>query len=415
MRRKDFELGILMYFVFMRLVESSSLTIMCGGKDRRSRFVSKALKEGWLREIRIQARERTIHQMTVYALTKRGLKYLCENAHGTFLEDLSDKELSSISIFEKDEYSIEARKRIADTSAAVVMALAMGGTIPAEVLNRRYTFGRSNSPSNVSRYTGSKTLADYIHSKFSEDEYNELCYFGANVPKEEQICFFDSAYVKQAVAGTSDRMAARDFYKGRQIGLFQSKKQSLLTYCAPFFGMGWSKWQTKPELDAIFVWNRRYASQEVLYSREFSALLIVKDHRQFANLFNDVDHARKDGEVFGGRFDHVYLAEHSSCGVQLLRWILQNSDPEIVSSCTEIVLSQKLAKRNENPSKKEFLYRDVDGNEGMCGLHLDIKRMLFLDHWARNHPGKQFKVYCVEPQACYYRAIMPDNVSCVLL
>ena len=78
------EMGVLMCFVFMRLIESRSLTILCGGKDRRYRFSKEALREGWIKEIKIRARERTTHQITLYAITKKGLRYLCENTAGTF-------------------------------------------------------------------------------------------------------------------------------------------------------------------------------------------------------------------------------------------------------------------------------------------------------------------------------------------
>lgn len=415
MKRKNRNLGILMCFVFFRLVESSSLTIMCGDKDKRSRFVSEAVKEGWIRELEVRVRERTTHQMTLYALTKKGLRYLRDNVSGSFLDDLTDGELSSVAIFDKDEYSTDARKRIADTSSAMIMALAMGGTIPACVLNRRYTFGQSNGVVSAPQQKSATTLTAFVQSRFSENEYKKLSFFGAEVPADKQICFYDAAYVKQAVSGTSDPKAARDFYKGREIGLFMSSKQSLLTYCAPFFGMSWSKWQIAPEMNAIIRWNKRYASQDILYSRQFSALLIVRDHRQFSNLYNDVDHARKEDEVFGGRFDHVYLVEHSSYGAKYLRWLLSNSDAEIEDNCTSEVLSRRLARHNEGPSRKEFLYRDSEGNEGMCGLHLDVKRMIVMDRWARNHPEEKFVIYCIEPQVSYYKAVMPDNVSYVLM
>ena len=408
---------ILMYFVFLRLVESSMLTLLCGGKDRRYRFVSRALNEGWVKEVQIQERERTTHCMTLYSLTKRGLKYLCEHTSGTFLDSITETELRSMAIFEKDEYSNSARKRIADTSSAMIMAILMGGTVPAEVLNHCYSFGQDSRSVDKGLPQGEcKTLCDFVHKHFSLSEYRKLPLFACEQPDDKQIRFYDAAYVKHAVSGSSDPKAARDFYKGREIGLFTSPYHSLLTYSAPFFGMSWSSWQIKPEINAIMVWNHRYAPKEILYSHEYSALLFVKGPQQFANLYHDVDHARKEKEIFGSnRFDHLYLAEQSAYGVALLQWFLSFSVEKIESMCTGIVLSKQLGERNAHPSLKEFLYRDKQGNEGMCGLHLDVKRMLIMDQWARRHPEQQFVVYCVKDQVPYYKVIMPKNVSYVIL
>ena len=412
------EMGVLMCFVFMRLIESRSLTILCGGKDKRYRFAKKALKAGWIKEIKIRVRERTTHQTTLYALTKKGLTYLCANTAGTFLDHLTAADLRSMAIFEKDEYSDEARKRIANTATAMIMAMAMDGTIPVEVFNRRYKFGCADTGNvlELKRSEGAfRTLNGFLNEYFSDEDYCYIGIFGGGESEGEKICYYDGAYVKQAVSGTRDRKAARDYYKGREIGIFQSSKHSLLVYYAPFFGQSWSQWQTKPEINAIISWNRRYASKQVLTSLQYSALLIVKDSKQFANLYHDIDHVRKEHEVFGGRFDHLYLAEHSAYGVELLHWLLSNSDEEIDKTCTSIVEERQLATLNGNPSRKLFRYRDKEGNEGMCGFHLDVKRMRELDRWARKHPEQKFVVFCVEPQVPYYRGIMPENVSYVLL
>ena len=364
-------LGILLYIFFMRLVESQSLTIMCRGKDKRSRFVAEAKREGLIKEVTVRKRERTTHQMTLYAITKKGIRCLKENMPGSFLENLSESELRSLAIFDKDEYNVESRKRIADISSAMIMAMEMGGRIPAGVINRHYAFGEDSSSNNcIPRTETYKTLSEFIGACFSEEEYRKLGFFCSNESNDNQICFYDAAYVKQAVSYTNDPKTARDYYKGREIGLFMSPKQSLLVYYAPFFGMSWSRWQTKPELDALSIWNHRYAPQEIRYSRQLSALLVVKNPTQFANLYNDVDHACKDEEVFGDRFDHVYLAEQTAYGAELLRWLMSYSDEEIDENCTELLLSKRLATRNHRPSKDLFLYRDLDGREAMCGFHI---------------------------------------------
>ena len=404
------KIGVLICFLFFRLIDSQSLTILCGGKDRRYRFAQEAIREGWIKEIKLEERERTTHRMTLYAITKQGIRHLRDNLPGSFLDFLSDSMLRSMAIFDKDEYSNMARKRIADTSAAMIMAVVMGGNIPEEVFTRRYSFGQSNSGGMEEK--GIKTLADYIQQYFSHEDSEQLTLF---YQEGSNISFYDGAYVKQAAAGTRNPKAARDFYKGRQIGLFQSEKQALLTYSAPFFGMGWSKWQSKPEFSAIINWHIRYASQGVRYSRQYNGLLIVSGPRQFANLYKDVDHARKEDELLGGSLNHLYLAEHSAQGVWLLQWLLSYSDEEIEENCASFLLSKNIATRNEHPSRNELRLRDLDGNEAMCGYHLDVKRMLFLDRWARRHPEKRFTIYCTEDQSPYYEAIMPENVRCVVV
>ena len=105
------EMGVLMCFVFMRLIESRSLTILCGGKDKRYRFAKKALKAGWIKEIKIRVRERTTHQTTLYALTKKGLTYLCANTAGTFLDHLTAADLRSMAMRRGPEADCQYRHR----------------------------------------------------------------------------------------------------------------------------------------------------------------------------------------------------------------------------------------------------------------------------------------------------------------
>ena len=81
------------------MIDSQSLTILCGGKDRRYRFAQEAIREGWIKEIKLEERERTTHRMTLYAITKQGIRHLRDNLPGSFLDFLSDSMLRSMAIF----------------------------------------------------------------------------------------------------------------------------------------------------------------------------------------------------------------------------------------------------------------------------------------------------------------------------
>ena len=408
------EQSVMTVFCLLRVIDSQTLTLLFDNKDAKSRFLKKAKENGLIKKEIIKQRERTTHIVTLYSLTKKGLRHKCESDPASFFEEMREV-VDDISVFHKDEYSDEVRLRIAGTATAILLAAEAGAVISAVVFNRQYTFGGNGLvASRPEQITPDKPLSlrEYFHLYLSAEAYAEFGLFNADGHKAE-IFFYDALYVKQALSGSNDPKAARDYYKGRYRGIIQSKKQSLLIYTAPMFGMSWAKWIVKPEMTAIKKWDYTFASDDVRYSRKYDALLIAKNCEQFLNLYKDVDEARKQNEVFGANLDHLYLIENNDSGVNILRWIMQYTESEISRSWGDYLINKGMARPNQQPSRKMFEFLDSEGNEAMFGLLLDAKRMAEMEQWARNHPQKRFTIFCMHWGAPYYEAIMPDNVTCI--
>ena len=411
-------LEIMIIFCFLRIIESQALTLLCGDKDVRYRFLRQALDNGWVKENSIQKRERTTHSITLFSLTKKGLMYVCQSSSASLFMEMADI-ATSLSIFQKDEYGDDAKLRLAGVSTATVMALEGGASIPVEVFNRRYSFTRGEDDLLDSEDESSRpdTLREYFHRYLTEDKYVELGLFGADeyYNGSPRMCFFDSLFVKQALSGTNNPKDARDFYKGRFRGIIQSASQVLLVYTAPPFGMSWADWVVKPELSAIMRWQYRFASKSIKTARKHSALLIAKNMQQLLNLYRDVDHIRKDAETIGGRFDHLYVLTLSTWGVATLCWLMGRSDEDILDTCLSVITGLGLGEINNQPSCNILHYQTSDGREAMCGLLIDIKTTAELEHWARTHPEKDFVIFTMPDLVQFYCSTMPPNVECIVL
>lgn len=404
------QLVFMLYFLFFRIIESKALEVLTGSKDTRYRLVAKAEESRYIKRIVIKKRsDRTTHAITIFLLTKAGLRYLTENMPGELFSGMSKEEIDKIQIFGREEYSDDARLRIAGGSTAMIMAIAAKAVVPIQVFTKDYLAQTDiQNHSDNCEVIGLKRL---IQRRLTQKIYDDLGIFGSSRDHQNTARYYDAAFIKQIVAGTQDPLAERDFYKGRFKGVICSHSRSVLVYTAPVFGMPWPEWVVKDEISNLLIWNKKYVSYQGQILREPSAVLIVKNHRQFINLLKDVDGARKSKEVFGGRFHHLFIIEESLWGAAMLRWLMEYSDERVTEGVMKMLENKQVAKHNIKPTRRVFAFRTIGDREGAIGYTMDAKMMLEVANWAEKRPAENFVVLCTEPEYKYFAEVMPDNVT----
>jgi hypothetical protein len=124
-------------------------------------------------------------------------------------------------------------------------------------------------------------------------------------------------------------ISVRDVISGRYSGVAESFYKSVLIYTAPVFGMGWSKWYVNKEITVFEIWKKAKSITSELYrfSNGPSAALIVQNPKQFANLYFDVDHERRQSqERFGGEFQQLYILPLNDDGIKHFRLLMATDD-----------------------------------------------------------------------------------------
>ena len=375
--------------MFNRVVNQQTLALICGDQKLAYYYKSRALKLGHIRQSRIERRERTKHVITLYFLTKSGFTYLLEHDKDINYLFPSD-DCASLRTIKKDDYKIGRKMKLARDSETLALAASAGAAIPYE----NFTIGLRTLHKIEDDNEEDLSVEDYLESNLTEDAYQSLRLYRNASLNNAAIVFYNGTVVKAIAGKANDHVSVRDYLSGRYSGIAESHLKSVLIYATPLFGMGWSKWYR--------------------FSKGASAALIVNSPQQFANLYRDVDQAkRSEGEVFGGGFTNLYILPLNNEGAKHLQWLMLTDDDAFSAATIMEALKSGVYVRSDKANAGLFPLLNVNGFRTALGFQLNAKLALRIEQIANTLPDEHFEILCQNWQVAYYQAIMPANVEIV--
>lgn len=397
--------------MFNRVVNQQTLALICGDQKLAYYYKSRALKLGHIRQSRIERRERTKHVITLYFLTKSGFTYLLEHDKDINYLFPSD-DCASLRTIKKDDYKIGRKMKLARDSETLALAASAGAAIPYE----NFTIGLRTLHKIEDVNEEDLSIEDYLESNLTEDVYQSLRLYRNVSLNNAAILFYNGTVVKAIAGKANDHVSVRDYLSGRYSGIAESHLKSVLIYATPLFGMGWSKWLVEKEISAQVIWKktRSIVQEAYRFSKGASAALIVNSPQQFANLYRDVDQAkRSEGEVFGGGFTNLYILPLNNEGAKHLQWLMLTDDDAFSAATIMEALKSGVYVRSDKANAGLFPLLNVNGFRTALGFQLNAKLALRIEQIANTLPDEHFEILCQKWQVPYYQAIMPANVEIV--
>jgi len=411
-------------FALERIVDARSINLL-ETPNKRAEFIKFALREGHLKEQAIVEEhkikdgkiggktkwKRLRAKTTVYTITKAGLRYLSENVSEFFDLTYAPRNMK---IFCGAEYTPHRKKRMANNTAALLLAKAAGATIRAESLcypkeefNTGFFCDMSDPDGNA--YTLKSYYTDFLPGHAYDMLVRRLDWAAGPGEEEDRIEYHTGAQMKHLISGASFRGTERDYARGRYDGVLDSHRKSILLYVAPSFTLSWGNWDAWREYNAMSLWMRTYSLAEdkaALRKGGVQAALVVKNSKEFEDNFRQKYATNATLEPFGGRFSHVYIIPKSTIGAAHLNFIL------LVDEEWEKGMMQKMivdGYQGEN-SNSIFPLRSQRGELTALGFMLDAKQLKRVIDTANHDVERQYRILCFDWQEEYYRRVLPPNI-----
>ena len=428
---------LLLFVAMNRIVDGHSLELMCDSANTKRYFILKASENRHIKKIIYKENKKKYRrQSSAYQITKQGLLYLCKNGEGTWLEKISAQDLKSIQFMRGGEYSPARKHNIVARATAATMALAAGADISIETFTHSYASGIGSLDDFESEWEGISFDAedniiecepqesenillwnDFMKMSMTQEEYLSLRLF-QNVHSQtspDYISFYDNNYIKEKVAEINTHLDQSAFKRGRYKGVIDSHFKTVLLFVAPMFGMTWTQWVSREELNALIQWQINFSIADPQLHRENgnAGAIIVNDPKQFHDLYLDLYGAmRSEHETFGGQFDHFYVISNDRNGANHLHKIMMDDDAEVVGLIMNGAVENGGYHENLKKSMADFELRDsVSGMETSIGILFDAKRLNRIIGRAKTFPEVPFKIICKPWQLPYYQGVVPDNVT----
>lgn len=397
--------------MFNRVFNLQTLAFVCGDQKLAYYYRNKAIKNGHIHCSRYTMRERTKHVYVVYTLTKKGFHYLLE--HDKNIKYLFPSEDCAIlKTLKKDDYKPERKIRIARTSEALAFAEASGASIPSN----NFISGLMSIAASDDEAGDGLSIEEYLCDNLTDEVFVSLGLYGKTSIEGAGIVFYTGNCIKSMYGEKNNSISVRDVISGRYSGVAESFYKSVLIYTAPVFGMGWSKWYVNKEITVFEIWKKAKSITSELYrfSNGPSAALIVQNPKQFANLYFDVDHERRQSqEKFGGEFQQLYILPLNDDGIKHFRWLMATDDVSFDGQTVNDAIKSGNFVKNKGAYFSLFPLLNEKGQRTALGFQLDAKKMLQIEATAKALPKETFQILCLDWQETYYHAVMPDNVFTV--
>ena len=399
--------------MFNRVFNRQALILFCGNQRLASYYKTKAIANGHISENKITKRERVRHTYTTFNLTKAGFLYLMDHDKSiTYFMPSEDLHyLRTI----KRQYHIPERKiRLARDSEVCALVNAAGIAIPYKNFTTSLRLDQMDDGGDAEELS----IEDYIKGNLTAKVYKELSLFEKTEADEQGIVFHNGTVMKASAGEANDYVSIRDYLAGRYNGVADSRFKSILLFTAPVFGMGWHKWVVEKEITALNIWKKTksFVAEEYRFQSGAGAALIVHNAQQFANLYFDVDNAKRDAnEEFGGDYQTLYILPSNEDGAKQLHWLMLTDDEAFDKQTIDDAIESGAYSRNDGANKSLFPLLNEFHQRTALGFQLDAKKMLKIEHAAKSIPHETFEIICQPWQEEYYRKVMPENVAIKLI
>ena len=396
-----------------RVYDSKTITLEYDESSYAYDIKQKALKNNHIRKIQITKRERTIHSVTLYALTREGFDYLIQH-DSNIIQSLGMDEVENyLTVQPKSERKAERQLKLARDTAALTLSAKAGATIPYS--NYTVTLRETDDDSTTDT---SYSIRKYIRDVLTEEAFVSMGLYENVLKESSDMIFHNSTYVKSKASDASNIASSRDYLAGRYSGIIDSHFKSVILFTAPMFGMRWQKWQTDKEMSAYNMWLKTNSTFDINKLSEVGrcAALIVDNAKQFKNLYQNIDNAKREAEVsFGGTYNHFYILPLTNDGARHLRWLMHTNDHEINEGAVKDAIESGAFYRNDKGRSRLFPLLDEEDNQTALGFQLDAKKIMAIEQSARSTPSDAFTVLCFKWQEPYYAAVLPENVQTVAI
>ena len=396
-----------------RVYDSKTITLEYDESSYAYDLKQKALKNNHIRKINITKRERTIHSVTLYALTREGFDYLIQH-DSNIIQSLGMNEVENyLTVQPRSERKAERQLKLARDTAALTLSAKAGAVIPYSnyTVTLRETDDESTTDTNYS-------IREYIRDVLTEEAFVGMGLYENVLKESSDMIFYNSTYVKSKASDASNIASSRDYLAGRYSGIIDSHLKSVILFTAPMFGMRWQKWQTDKEMSAYNMWLKTHSTFDINKLSEVGrcAALIVDNAKQFKNLYQNIDNAKRESEVsFGGTYNHFYILPLTNDGARHLRWLMHTNDHEINEGAVKDAIESGAFYRNDKGRSRLFPLLDEEDNQTALGFQLDAKKIMAIEQSAILTPSDTFTVLCFKWQEPYYEAVLPENVQTVAI
>ena len=390
--------------LFNKVCTGRTFSLMFENDAYASTCKQNALRDKLISETKYSKRERTLHSVRMYQLTRKGVKYVLDNNEVVDgLTSLRYQLGKGLTVLAQDERSGDKKFRIARSTTAATIANLAGADIPAD----NYIIGPTNESA-----ANSKCIEDIIRDELVEHEYDDIQLYTVDNP---EIVFHSNAAIKSILSKQDSSNDDKDLAGGRYSGIIESPFKSAIMYVAPLFGMSWGDWAMKKDIAALHLWRKFNSATPISYIKRsgLSAILLVTNSEQFTNLYYNTDNAiGNDKAGFGGKYEHLYIVPITREGAKHLHWLMTRDDEEENLRIKERMIQGGFYSNNEHFIKAEpFELRDQAKRRTSICFNFDAKKILSIESAAKNHPNEQFTVLCYEWQEPYYQRVLPSNVK----
>jgi len=396
-----------------RVYDSKTITLEYDESSYAYDLKQKALKNNHIRKINITKRERTIHSVTLYALTREGFDYLIQH-DSNIIQSLGMNEVENyLTVQPRSERKAERQLKLARDTAALTLSAKAGAVIPYS--NYTVTLRETDDESTTDT---SYSIREYIRDVLTEEAFVGMGLYENVLKESSDMIFYNSTYVKSKASDASNIASSRDYLAGRYSGIIDSHFKSVILFTAPMFGMRWQKWQTDKEMSAYNMWLKTNSTFDINKLSEVGrcAALIVDNAKQFKNLYQNIDNAKREAEVsFGGTYNHFYILPLTNDGARHLRWLMHTNDHEINEGAVKDAIESGAFYRNDKGRSRLFPLLDEEDNQTALGFQLDAKKIMAIEQSAKSAPSDTFTVLCFKWQEPYYAAVLPENVQTVAI
>lgn len=390
---------LLLALMLNRVYSRQTITALFGDAQLASRCRVQALQNGFVKETVYKLRQRTTHTITLYTLTKHGLKYLLDTNEDIF-GWLDAEAAQMLNILSTVDRGGKRKFRLSQDTMCMTVAQKAGAYIPMD----NYTCAPLSD-----LQTDDLTIRDVVFAELTPELYEVLL---EQSQAQKDILFFRARCIKSFAREKDLGFAAQDHAKGRYNGAIISKYKNVLLYAAPMFGMAWSEWLTKKEYAAFRAWSRDHsiADAEQLRNAGVCAALVVYNEKQFINLYRNVDGTVQAGADFGGSYDHLYIIPQTKEGAAHLRWLMTTDDISMNKEIVADAIDSGAYRKSTKAATSVFQLENLKGERTALGFQLDAKLINRIRDIATRCPEETFGLLCFGWQAPYYAGVLPENV-----
>ena len=202
--------------LFNKVYSSQTINYLFDSQSYASRCKNDALAKGLIKKVDYKKRERTAHTITLFYMTKRGMKYLAQN-DSTFSELMSEDDAKNVGIVSNSNRQDSMRFRISRDTVCLTLAQMSGAYVPIENYTILQTDDEDTKPDIMA-------ADEFIAHNLTNELYQTL-FLQENA--DPNISFYISKQIKLfANNGTNEYtdIVSQDYAAGRYSGIITSTR-----------------------------------------------------------------------------------------------------------------------------------------------------------------------------------------------